>query len=521
MDKKKLKILDCTFRDGGYYTNWNFSKEFLSSYLETVDTGIVDIVEIGLRTIHSSSYLGPYAYTPTDFFEICKNYKKLKFSTLVNWKDIKDNFNQFRKLFPGKNRDFISLVRIVVKKINLIGIEKYISYLKDRGYEVALNIQRCDSLIFEKELAFKEKIEKINPDILYFADTNGCLDPSKAFNLVKRFAEIIDIPIGVHMHNNQGLAYANTLQSIQGGATYLDSTFSGIGRGPGNTQTEYLSYFVKELSQEQILNIVEIIDKFFNPLKKKYLWGENYFYFLSGINNQSASLMHNLMNNKTYSNMSLLNISTSNEEDSISTLAKTHNSDFNFFVEKPTVAIFANGQSWKQEKSQILNYLLKNNIYKLHVNYPIDESLIPLIDAFCSCDPIKILDDFSSYRLVKDIPLICPENILNSIKLNTGDLKKIDYECIVSKNQLEINTENCTIPYMQSLFYGLVYLYSRGHKNILLVGIEGFKESSKNLEIINCINHLKMKYNDLEITSLNPNRLGIRTKSIFEIRNID
>ena len=77
-------------------------------------------------------------------------------------------------------------------------------------------------------------------DILYFADTNGCLDPSKAFNLVKRFAEIIDIPIGVHMHNNQGLAYANTLQSIQGGATYLDSTFSGIGRGPGNTQTEYL-----------------------------------------------------------------------------------------------------------------------------------------------------------------------------------------------------------------------------------------------------------------------------------------
>ena len=60
-----------------------------------------------------------------------KNYKKLKFSTLANWKDIKDNFNQFRKLFPGKNRDFISLVRIVVKKINLIGIEKYILKVKN------------------------------------------------------------------------------------------------------------------------------------------------------------------------------------------------------------------------------------------------------------------------------------------------------------------------------------------------------------------------------------------------------
>ena len=107
------------------------------------------------------------------------------------------------------------------------------------------------------------------------------------------------------------------------------------------------------------------------------------------------------------------------------------------------------------------------------------------------------------------------------MKLNTSSLKKLNYECIISKNQLEINFDKCTIPYMQSLFYGLVYLYSRGYKNILLVGIEGFKESSKNLEIINCINHLNMKYSDLEITSLNPNRLGIRTKSIFEIRNID
>ena len=521
MDNKNLKILDCTFRDGGYYTNWNFSKEFLSSYLDTVNSGIVDIVEIGLRTINSSSYHGPFAYTPTDFFETCKNYKKLNFSTLVNWKDVKDNFNEFIRLFPGKDRDFISLVRIAAKNNNLTGIEKFVSYLKEKGYKVALNIQRCDFLINEQEDVFKEKLEVINPDILYFADTNGFLDPTKAFNLVKRFAEIIDIPIGVHMHNNQGLAYANTLQSIQAGATYLDSTFSGIGRGPGNTQTEYLSCFVKDLTKEQILNIIEIIDKFFNPLKKKYLWGENYFYFLSGLNNQSASLMHNLMNNKTYSKMSLVNISSLNEEDSISTLAKKYNSDFNFLVKKPTAAIIANGQNWKQEESQIKNYLTENNIYKLHINYPINQSLIPLIDAFCSCDPFKILDDFSSYILNQNIPLICPENILKDIYFKKGKIKKINYECIISKNQLQINDNNCIIPYMQSLFYGIVYLYSRGYKNILLVGVEGFKVTSKNLEIINCINHLNMKYNDLELTCVSLNRLGIRSKSIFEVRNIN
>ena len=88
MLKERIKILDCTFRDGGYYTNWTFDRGVINEYLKLNETGICDIVEIGLRTINSSSYLGPFAYTSYDYFFYCKEFLNLKFSTLVNWSDI-------------------------------------------------------------------------------------------------------------------------------------------------------------------------------------------------------------------------------------------------------------------------------------------------------------------------------------------------------------------------------------------------------------------------------------------------
>ena len=106
------------------------------------------------------------------------------------------------------------------------------------------------------------------------ADTNGSLNPSQTKKLIEFISLLIDKPIGVHFHNNQGLAYANALQAIESGASYIDSTLTGIGRGAGNTQTEFLSHFLKNLSLDQILAISEIIKKYFAPLKKIFMGGK-------------------------------------------------------------------------------------------------------------------------------------------------------------------------------------------------------------------------------------------------------
>ena len=49
MKKNRLKILDCTLRDGGYYNNWDFSESLVTSYLQAMKEIKIEYVEIGFR----------------------------------------------------------------------------------------------------------------------------------------------------------------------------------------------------------------------------------------------------------------------------------------------------------------------------------------------------------------------------------------------------------------------------------------------------------------------------------------
>ena len=77
--------------------------------------------------------------------------------------------------------------------------------------------------------------------------------------------------------------------------------------------------------------------------------------------------------------------------------------------------------------------------------------------------------------------------------IDKHELNRITYSMKIQKNTLNIDLEKCLIPSVQSLCYALCYLYSKGKKNILLIGVQGFEESKKNYQIINCLN-LKQTY---------------------------
>ena len=61
MTKKKFQLLDCTFRDGGYYNNWNFSKAVVNSYVNFINNSRIEYVEIGFRFLKNAKYTGPFA----------------------------------------------------------------------------------------------------------------------------------------------------------------------------------------------------------------------------------------------------------------------------------------------------------------------------------------------------------------------------------------------------------------------------------------------------------------------------
>ena len=191
-----------------------------------------------------------------------------------------------------------------------------------------------------------------------------------------------------------------------------------------------------------------------------------------------------------------------------------------YFINKPEAIIIANGKDWLIEKNQILDYLKSNNLETLHINYPEEKYTLPFIQGFCSCDPIKIINDYKSYSKSRKIPLICPLSIVERLDIDLQRINTIDYGCKFISNKLEININECTIPNVQSLGYCLVYLYSKGYRNILLIGVQGFKDEKKNYEAIKFLNLINIKFPDLRITSISENCLDIKSKSIFEIRNL-
>ena len=132
------------------------------------------------------------------------------------------------------------------------------------------------------------------------------------------------------------------------------------------------------------------------------------------------------MNNKTYSEKSLLKLATSSHDDSISTLVKQNESNNNYLINKPEAIIIANGKDWLIERDQILDYFKTNNLETLHINYPLEKYTLPFIKAFCSCDPIKIINDYKSYSQSKKIPLICPLNTLEKLDIDQKQINIID-----------------------------------------------------------------------------------------------
>lgn len=91
--------------------------------------------------------------------------------------------------------------------------------------------------------------------------------------------------VGIHTHNNQQLAFANTIEAISWGANRLDSTMMGLGRGAGNCPTELLIGFLRN-PKFHIRPIYELLTEHLNPLRDTLDWGALVPYNITGQLNQ-------------------------------------------------------------------------------------------------------------------------------------------------------------------------------------------------------------------------------------------
>ena len=127
-------------------------------------------------------------------------------------------------------------------------------------------------------------------DVLYLVDSFGNFYPENIAEMAKKYVETMDgKQAGFHGHNNQQLAFANTIEACRWGVNYLDATVGGMGRGAGNCFSEMLLSFLKNPKYAE-RPILDIVQKHMLKMKAEgAVWGYDVPYLLTGILNSHPS----------------------------------------------------------------------------------------------------------------------------------------------------------------------------------------------------------------------------------------
>jgi len=502
MNKSKPIVLDCTLRDGGYYNKWNFDIDLINQYLIAMDVAKVDVVELGFRFLKSESFLGSCAFTKDDFLKTLNIPNSLEVAVMVNCSDLKDKLGWeeiMKKLFPNKSINSpVSLIRFACHYKDLeIGL-KAGTWAKKQGYKVGINLMQISDRSSEEIDNFTTMANNFSPDILYVADSTGSLKPSDLKTIIKKMQCNWNGDIGVHMHDNLGLALSNTLEGNKQGANWLDSTVTGMGRGPGNTKTEEL---LIELTSNKNLNtllpVLKLVDRHFNKMKNNYGWGTNPFYYLAGKFGIHPTFVQEVLTDPRYNEADRLTTIkylkvNPNKKFSIKMLEDSRNfydtkilgkwAPFKIFADRQ-VLIIGSGSSVVEHKNSITQFILKNKPLVLALNSKtiIDEELI---DFRIACHPLRVFSDASKYSELGS-SLIIP----NSILLKTGikfpkNLKTYDFGFSVEENKFHFEDNYGVSPCPSVISYALLVCASGKSSNIYLTGIDGYKNGdSRNFEL--------------------------------------
>ena len=487
---KNINVLDCTLRDGGYYNQWNFDNNLVKKYIRSVEDSKIHIIEIGFRFLSNSKLYGPFAYTKDSFLSKLKFSDTTKISVMLNASDfdVKKFKIQISKVFTKNSIKYISIVRIACKQNEITLAIKLSKLLSKYGYEVFINLMQIN-LIDNKSLINilkKLSLNKKTIKCFYFADSFGSLIPSETKKFCKLISKYWKYDFGIHTHDNCGLALKNTIEAIKNGATYLDGTIAGMGRGAGNVSTEdilevLINKYNLNFKKKEILNLK---NKYFLPLKKKYNWGKSIFYKLAAKKNIHPTFIQSIMLDNKFNNKQIFQIINnlkkfkSNSYDK-SILKKSFLINNNIFklsklkkhLYKKKVMIITNTHNSKNSKKIIENYKFNKGYKVLSINSNkfYDNKII---DFYITNNFKRIVFEKKYYK--DNLKIIMPTQFSYLIK----DLKKIklfNFDAEIIENKFNYRNNNCHIPYDISIAYTLCLISFFKVKEICLVGFDGYQ----------------------------------------------
>jgi len=283
-----IKVLDATIRDGGLVNNFFFEDDFVKAlYQANVKSG-VDYMEFGYKAstdIFDEKEFGKWKFCKEEDIRaiVGENNTDLKIAVMA---DV--GRTDFERDIIPKSDSVIDMVRVATYVHQMPAAIEIIEYCHEMGYETTCNLMAVSTATeTEIDLAL-ELLGNSHVDVIYLVDSYGSLYPEQIQNLSKRYLEKGDKfkkSIGIHAHNNQQLAFANTIEACSLGVSYLDVTMMGMGRGAGNCPMEAIMGFLRN-PKFKIMPVLKFVQERMLPLKQSGLvWGYDIPYLITGMMN--------------------------------------------------------------------------------------------------------------------------------------------------------------------------------------------------------------------------------------------
>jgi 4-hydroxy 2-oxovalerate aldolase len=531
-------ILDCTLRDGGYYNNWDFDSEVIKKYLAAMASANIDYVELGLRNFPKNGFLGAFAYTTEDFLNSLTLPKGPIYGVMVDAKTILKSglpvTDAIDALFVPSCDSKVDLVRVAAhfNEVELSG--PIIERLKSLGYIVGLNLMQAGGKATE---VIEEKAAHVSHwgvlDVLYFADSLGNMDEKEVKRIIDALRANWSGQMGIHTHDNMGKGLSNTISAIDLGVLWTDSTVTGMGRGAGNTKTEYLlATLASQGHNYKPKPVYELAVHYFENMQKEYGWGSSLLYFLGAQNNVHPTYVQNLISSTHYVSDEVIGamdyLSKSKETASyngeiLDTAISfcnisgeiTGTNDVEDFFDGMNLLIVTNAPSTAKYADAIELYIKKKKPVVISVN--VNKYIKPCyVDYYVVSHNSKFLSDSLIYKDL-DKPIILPKcRFTESELIELSDIHMIDFGLKVEPSVLEVENTYATIPYDITSAYILTALIKSKPKSVSVVGFDGYESADiRHQEMIEFLSLYKAKNLSFELTSLTPTTYPINKSSIY------
>lgn len=283
-----VKVVDATLRDGGLVNDFYFTDEFVKAlYLTNLRAG-VDYMEFGYKAskeMFDVNKFGKWKFCDDEAIReiVGENATDLKIAVMADIGRCEKKDLQNRADSP------IDLVRVATYLNQIPAAVDMIEDAAKKGYEVSCNIMAISNTQEGDLKAALDILGQSPVDVFYIVDSFGAMYPEQIARLTDIYMEAAtkyNKKLGIHAHNNQQLAFANTIEAVGDGVDWLDATYASMGRGAGNCAMELLLGFLRN-PKYNVYPAIQFVDKYMNKLKEEgVMWGYDLQYLMTGLLNQ-------------------------------------------------------------------------------------------------------------------------------------------------------------------------------------------------------------------------------------------